>query len=86
MAKSTAAGNVTAEEYTEPTVVRDALGNDHIVGPMSNREELEERLDEIEPKPEAEQPKIEQPKAEPVGSTVTPRKATGAPAKTDEKK
>jgi len=32
MGKSTAAGNVTAAEFTTPTVVRDALGRDHVVG------------------------------------------------------
>ena len=58
MGKSTAAGNVTAEEFSEPAVVRDALGRDHIVGPMANREQLEERLDEIDaPKVE---PKIDE--------------------------
>lgn len=48
MGKSTASGNVTAEEFTTPAVVRDAIGRDHLVGPMRNREDLEKELGEVE--------------------------------------
>lgn len=89
MGKSTATGNVTAEEYTEPTVVRDALGRDHIVGPMSNMDEVEQKRRELDdaakteqpaeaeaPKPAADKP-AEAPKSTGTNSTTTSARSTG---------
>jgi hypothetical protein len=61
MGKSTASGNVTAEEFTTPAVVRDAIGRDHLVGPMRNREDLEKELGEVE---EQGEPKIDDEKSD----------------------
>lgn len=58
MAKSTAAGNVTAEEFTTPTVVRDALGRDHVVGPMGNMDDVEKQRRELDDAGKGE-PKID---------------------------
>lgn len=58
MGKSTAAGNVTAEEFTTPTVVRDALGRDHVVGPMGNMDDVEKQRRELDEAGKGE-PKIE---------------------------
>lgn len=55
MGKSTAAGNVTAEEFTTPTVVRDAIGRDHIVGPMGNMDDVERQRRELDEAGKGEQ-------------------------------
>lgn len=54
MGRSTAAGNVTATEYTEPTVVRDATGRSHLVGPMGTMDEVEQQRRELDEAARAE--------------------------------